>query len=206
MKPTAIAETSADHGMKDGRAGMSRRRFVAASAVAAASGGVAALFTGDVAAAGAPVAETIPIADLTPVSVEDVIESRRGDYGVVVLSDGSGRYLPIWVGHFEAQAIRLGLKGIATARPMTYDFAQSLIEAVDASPTRVVITHLREMTYFAHFVLTLRGEERTVDSRPSDAIALAVRAGAPILVASSVMEAAGVREDEIEQLEPPKRA
>jgi bifunctional DNase/RNase len=190
MKPTPTESAS-----------MSRRQFVAASAVAA-GGGVAALLTRDAtASAGAGVA-----ADMTPVSVEDVIESRRGDYGIVVLTDGDGRYLPIWVGHCEAQAIRLGLKGIATARPMTYDFAQALIEATDATPTRVVITQLREMTYFAQFVVTLKGEERAVDSRPSDAIALAVRAGVPILVAASVMDLASVREGEIEQLEPPKRA
>jgi len=184
---------------------MSRRQFVAASAVAA-SGGVAALLTRDAVAAATPGPGAIAGSDLTSVSVQDVIESRRGDYGVVVLADGAGSYLPIWVGHFEAQAIRLGLKGIATARPMTYDFAHSLLEAADAIPSRVVITELREMTYFAHFVLTLKGEDRTVDSRPSDAIAMAVRAGVPILVATSVMDVAGVREDEIEQLEPPKRA
>ncbi|MBT5713119.1 bifunctional nuclease family protein, partial [Candidatus Poribacteria bacterium] len=117
-----------------------------------------------------------------------------------------GRYLPIWVGHFEAQAIRLGLQGITSARPMTYDFAHSLLEATEATARHVVITELREMTYFAQFVVTFRGEERTVDSRPSDAIALAARAGVPILVATDVMDAAGIREDEIPQLEPPKRA
>ncbi len=204
MEPTPTANRLGDDGAHE-RTGMSRRQFVTASAVAA-SGGVAALLTGDAARAATPGTDPIAIEDLTPVSVEDVIESRRGDYGVVVLSDGAGRYLPIWVGHFEAQAIRLGLKGIATARPMTYDFAHALLEAAEAAPTRVVVTHLREMTYFAHFVLTFKGEDRTVDSRPSDAIALAVRAGVPILVATAVMETAGVQEDEIQQLEPPKRA
>ena len=192
------AESSED---SDGR-GMSRRQFVATSAFGAGAG-VAALLTREASAA-ADVAR--PREGLTPVVVDDVIESHRGDYGIVVLADGDGRHLPIWVGHFEAQAIRLGMQGIATARPMTYDFAHSLIEATEATASRVVITELREMTYFAQFVVTFRGEERTVDSRPSDAIALAARAGVPILVATAVMDAAGIREDEIPQLEPPKRA
>lgn len=184
-------------------AGMSRRQFVTASALGAAGAGVAALLSRDAMAAGAlgPGAT-----DMLPVVLADVIESHRGDYGIVVLSAADGRRLPIWVGHFEAQAIRLGLQGVATARPMTYDFAHTLIEATGATAKRVVITELREMTYFAEFVLTFNGEERVVDSRPSDALALAVRAGIPILVAPAVMDAAAVHEDEIERLEPPKRA
>jgi len=181
---------------------MSRRQFVATSALGAGAG-VAALLSREASAAPAAAGHAD---DMVPVVVDDVIKSHRGDYGIVVLADGDGRYLPIWVGHFEAQAIRLGLQGITSARPMTYDFAHSLLEATEATARHVVITELREMTYFAQFVVTFRGEERTVDSRPSDAIALAARAGVPILVATDVMDAAGIREDEIPQLEPPKRA
>ncbi len=183
--------------------GMSRREFVTSSAVGVAGAGVAALWSREtLAGASAGLMAT----EMLPVVVSDVIESHRGDYGIVVLSDDGGRHIPIWVGHSESQAIRLGLRGIETARPMTYDFAHSLITATTATPTRVVVTELREMTYFAQFVLTFNGEERAVDSRPSDAIALAVRSGIPILVAPAVMEAAGVSEDEIQRIEPPKRA
>ena len=108
---------------------------------------------------------------------------------VVILRDASdGVFLPIWVGIFEANAIALEMEKIATPRPMTHDLLKNLLEELDATVDRVVINELKENTFFARIHL-IRGDRRwSVDSRPSDAIALALRARAEIFVEEEVLE------------------
>jgi hypothetical protein len=108
---------------------------------------------------------------------------------IVILKDKEGsRVLPIWVGIFEANAIALQIENITTPRPMTHDLIKNLLGDLDASVERVVVSDLRENTFYAIIYLNRGGELVAVDSRPSDAIALALRTKAPIFVEDSVVE------------------
>ena len=108
---------------------------------------------------------------------------------IVVLKDKDGeRVLPIWVGVFEANAIALQIENVATPRPMTHDLLRNVIVDLDGAVDRVVVSDLQESTFFAIIHLTVKGEHLVVDARPSDAIALALRARAPILVEEAVID------------------
>ena len=108
---------------------------------------------------------------------------------IVVLKDKDGeRILPIWVGVFEANAIALQIENVATPRPMTHDLLRNLIVDLDGAVDRVVVSDLQESTFFAIIHLTVKGEHLVVDARPSDAIALALRTRAPILVEETVID------------------
>ena len=110
---------------------------------------------------------------------------------IVILKDKEGeRVLPIWVGIFEANAIALQIENIATPRPMTHDLLRNVIADLDGAVDRVVVSDLKENTFFAIIHLTVKGERVVVDSRPSDAIALALRTRAPILVDETVIDTA----------------
>ena len=117
---------------------------------------------------------------------------------------GGSRYLPIWIGTNEATAIALALEGVEPKRPMTHDLLQLITEQLGANVDRVVVTELSDGTYFADLVMSRNGEEVTVSSRPSDAIALAARTSSPVFAARSVLDEAGVeiqdegQEEEIE--------
>jgi bifunctional DNase/RNase len=116
---------------------------------------------------------------------------------VVVLRDSEhNRLLPIWIGHHEATAILLKLQRVDPPRPLSHDLMHNIILDLGYQVERIEITRLEETTFFAAIVL--RGEEKTlaIDARPSDSIALAVRAHAPIFVADDVMEAAGLTPEE----------
>jgi bifunctional DNase/RNase len=107
-------------------------------------------------------------------------------------SEGLGRTLPIFIGAPEATAIAFALQGMDTPRPMTHDLIRDLLGALDADVLRVVVTELRSSTYYADIVLMHDGHEVPVSSRPSDAVAVAVRTGAPLFVADDLMDAEGV--------------
>jgi bifunctional DNase/RNase len=108
---------------------------------------------------------------------------------IVILKDKDGdRVLPIWVGIFEANAIALQIENIVTPRPMTHDLLRNIITDLEGRVDRVVVSDLKENTFYAIVHLTVRGERIAVDARPSDAIALALRTRAPILVEESVIE------------------
>jgi hypothetical protein len=110
---------------------------------------------------------------------------------IVILKDRDGeRVLSIWVGVFEANAIAHQIENVSPQRPMTHDLLRNLIVDLGGVVDRVVVSDLRDATFFATICLTVKGESITVDARPSDAIALALRAKAPILVESAVVEAA----------------
>ena len=124
------------------------------------------------------------------VRVMGIVVDPKASNPVVVLVDLSGKKaLPIWIGVFEAEAISRGLEDVVTLRPMTHDLMKQILDTFQASLTRVVINDLRENTFYANLYLNVDGEELVVDSRPSDAIALAVRVKAPIFVTDSVLNA-----------------
>jgi bifunctional DNase/RNase len=108
---------------------------------------------------------------------------------IVILKDKDGeRVLPIWVGIFEANAIALQIENVATPRPMTHDLLRNVIVDLDGRVDRIVVSDLKDNTFYAVIHLTVRGERMAIDSRPSDAIALALRTRSPILVEESVID------------------
>ncbi len=116
--------------------------------------------------------------------------STGGAYAILLREIGAARRLPIIIGAFEAQAIALEIEGIKPPRPLTHDLLKHMIDNLGATIIEIIIDELRENTFFAKIVLEVSGLTNEVDARPSDAIALAVRARSPIYVAESVMEAA----------------
>lgn len=110
---------------------------------------------------------------------------------IIMLRDpGSEAVLPIWVGLYEANAIALQLENISTPRPMTHDLLKNLLAQLHARVEKIVITELKENTFYALIHLDQEGKALTIDSRPSDAIALALRVGAPIFVEEDVISRA----------------
>ena len=108
---------------------------------------------------------------------------------IIILKDvNSETMLPIWVGAYEANAIALQIENVATPRPMTHDLLRNIITDLDGRVDRIVVSDLKENTFYAIVHLTVRGERVAVDARPSDAIALALRTRAPILVEELVIE------------------
>lgn len=126
---------------------------------------------------------------------------------IVILEDlEEERALPIWVGIFEANAIALEMESVPTPRPMTHDLIKNIIEGIQAEVSRIVINDLQDNTFYAVIFLSLNGTEVTIDSRPSDAIALALRVDAPIFVAKKVLdEARSIDLADTEQLEDDKQ-
>ena len=120
---------------------------------------------------------------------------------IVLLKERAGdRFLPIWIGAVEATSIAFALQGVATARPMTHDLMRDLLASLEVSVDRIVVTALRERTFYAEIQMTSDGESIVVSSRPSDAIALAVRATVPIFADEEVLAEAGIEiEDDDEQ-------
>ena len=111
---------------------------------------------------------------------------------------GQSRLLPIFIGAPEATAIALALDGVTTPRPMTHDLLRDVLEELSTDVERIVVTELRDKTFFAELHLVREGERIVISSRPSDAIALAVRTGTPIFAAEDVIDEAGYRETEAE--------
>ena len=128
---------------------------------------------------------------------------------VVLLKEVNGvRHLPIWIGDFEAHAIAMELQSAPSPRPMPYDLIKTLIADLDGVVERVVVNDLAHDVFFAQIVVSAAGRTIELDSRPSDAIAVAVRVKCPILVADVVMDRAGVstEEDDDETEEPGQSA
>lgn len=108
---------------------------------------------------------------------------------IVILRDKDGdRVLPIWVGVFEANAIALQIENVTTPRPMTHDLLRNVIQDLHASVEKIVVSDIQENTFFAVIYLLVHGQTITIDSRPSDAIALALRTRAPIFVEDTVID------------------
>src|SRR5436189_3880871 len=108
---------------------------------------------------------------------------------IVILRDKEGqRVLPIWVGIFEANAIALQIENVTTPRPMTHDLLRNVIHDLNATVQKIVVCDLQENTFYALIYLALNGDTLTIDARPSDAIALALRTRAPIFVEETVID------------------
>lgn len=129
-------------------------------------------------------------------TVESIRVSLVTQNRVVILKEVDGdRHLPIWIGAYEAEAIAMELQGIPATRPLPYDLMRSMLNELRASIEQVTISDLNDQVFFARIILDLGGRTIELDSRPSDAIALAVRTGARILVAESIMDQVGVAMD-----------
>ena len=116
-----------------------------------------------------------------------------GKQPIVLLKTAEGnRFLPIWIGHNEAAAILMKLQGASTPRPLTHDLVTEILGQLDAQVVRIIVTELRENTFFAEITVQQDGAEIQIDSRPSDAIALALRAEAPIYAADEVIEESAI--------------
>ena len=116
-----------------------------------------------------------------------------GKQPIVLLKTVDGnKFLPIWIGHPEAAAILMKLQGASTPRPMTHDLVTDMLGQLDAQVVRITVTELKENTFYASITVQQNGSEIEVDSRPSDAIALAVRAEAPIFAADDVIEESAI--------------
>ena len=123
---------------------------------------------------------------------------------IVLLREKEGeRFLPIWIGAMEATAIAFALQGIVTARPMTHDLMKNLLEELGVSIDRIVITELRDGTFYAVIQMQQNGSSYEVSSRPSDAIALAVRVNVPVFANEEVLTEASIviRDDEEQEVE-----
>ncbi len=134
---------------------------------------------------------------MVEVKIESIRVSLMSQYRVVILKDlASNRYLPIWIGPYEADAITIHLQEVQVPRPLTHDLIVKIIEELDAKVERVYVSDLNNDTFYARIVLKVKDRELSIDSRPSDAVAVAVRVECPIYVNEEVMERAGVTPEE----------
>jgi len=127
------------------------------------------------------------------VTIDSVRVSLMSNHRLVVLREmAADRYLPIWIGPSEADAITIGLQDVEVSRPLTHDLLRSAIEQLGARVSHIVVNDLRSDTFYAVVVLDVNGRGLEIDSRPSDAIALAVRVQAPIFIEERVMDLAAI--------------
>ncbi|MFQ3548999.1 MAG: bifunctional nuclease family protein [Armatimonadota bacterium] len=126
---------------------------------------------------------------------KDVVGSVQSGAYVVVLRDSKDRSVLIWIGEFEARAIYLAIQGASADRPLTHDLLNNIINRLDAKVDRILIDDLWNGTYYAKISIIKNDKVMEIDSRPSDAIALSLRANAPIYMAESVIERAAVQEE-----------
>ena len=134
---------------------------------------------------------------MVELTIESIRVSLMNYQRVVILKEKeSDRYLPIWIGPAEADAIAVRLQEVAVARPLTHDLLRTIIDSLGATVAYILVNDLANDTFFARIALDVDGKSLEIDSRPSDAIALAVRAQVPIYADESVLEKAGVRLDQ----------
>lgn len=131
------------------------------------------------------------------VQIDSIRVSLMSQLRVVILKDAkTGRYLPIFIGPFEAEAIAVKLQKVDVERPLTHDLLKSVITELGAQVQHIIVNDLRNDTFYARIVVERDGRTQEIDSRPSDAIALAVRLDVPIYVEESVMDRAAIFPDE----------
>ena len=134
---------------------------------------------------------------MVEMTIESIRVSLMNYQRVVILKEkDADRYLPIWIGPAEADAIAVRLQEVAVARPLTHDLLRSVLDAVGATVEYILVNDLANDTFFARIMLQVDGKSLEIDSRPSDAIALAVRAQVPIFADEAVLEKAGVKLDQ----------
>lgn len=129
-------------------------------------------------------------------SIDSIRVSLMNYQRVVILKEkASDRYLPIWIGPAEAEAIAIKLQGVAVPRPLTHDLLNSAIDTLGAAVSSIIVNDLKNDTFYAKIIMDIDGKSIELDSRPSDALALAVRTGVPIFADESVMDKAGIMLD-----------
>jgi bifunctional DNase/RNase len=138
---------------------------------------------------------------MVEVTIDSIRVSLTTQHRVVILKDiNSERYLPIWIGQFEAEAITVELQEIPPQRPFTHDLIKSVIRELGGKVVHILVNELRNDVFYAKLVVDVDGRQIEIDSRPSDAIAVAIRTKSPIFVADSVMSRAGIEmEEDIEE-------
>lgn len=127
------------------------------------------------------------------VYVESIRVNMQNYKRVVMLKEKTGsRFLPIWIGHFEADAIAIPMQNVPVSRPLTHDLLGRVMQQLGAKLTQIIINDLADETFYARLILDQGGQHLEVDSRPSDAIALAIRSKVPIYVEDAVLDQAGI--------------
>lgn len=133
------------------------------------------------------------MSNMIEVVIDSIRVSLMSQQRVVILREvNSDRYLPIMVGIYEAEHLTLALQDVEVARPLTYDLFVNILDILNAEVTHVEVVSLNEETYFGNIVISISGTLHNIDSRPSDAMNLAIRMGAPIFVAEAVLDEAGL--------------
>jgi len=141
--------------------------------------------------------------DMFEVVIDSIRVSLMSQQRIVILRQSEAeRYLAIWIGIYEAEAITLALQEVEVSRPLTWDLLRNVFNSLNARLLRVEVVALKDETFFGNIVAEVDGRLLNIDSRPSDALALAVRAHVPIYVAKSVMDAAGITPETDLQEEP----
>lgn len=137
---------------------------------------------------------------MVEVEIDSIRVSLMSQHRIVILKElNSERFLPIWIGPYEAEAITVSLQQMEVARPLTHDLLRNVLNALGAEVLSINITELRENVFYARIMLRVNGREISIDSRPSDALALAVRVHVPVYVDESVMdEAANLPQESID--------
>ncbi len=135
--------------------------------------------------------------EMIEVVIDSIRVSLMSQQRIVILRERNAeRYLPIWIGIYEAESITIALQEVEVARPLTHDLLRNVFRELNASIQRVEVVSLRDDTFFGNIVVNVNDQVLNIDSRPSDALAIAVRAHVPVLVAKSVMDSAGIIPEE----------
>lgn len=139
--------------------------------------------------------------DMVEVIIDSIRVSLMSQQRIVILRErGAERYLPIWIGVYEAESITIALQEVEVARPLTHDLIRNVFKELNANVIRVEVIELRDDTFFGNIVAEVNGRTMNIDSRPSDALAIAVRTHVPILVSREVMDTAGIiPEDDLQK-------
>jgi uncharacterized protein len=138
--------------------------------------------------------------EMVEVTIDSIRVSLMNQQRIVILREvDAERYLAIWVGVYEAEHLTIALQDVEMSRPLTYDLFKNVIRSLNAQILRVEVVALRKETFYGNIVLDVDGQEINIDSRPSDALNLAIRTNVPIFVAREVMDSAGIipEEDEV---------
>ena len=148
------------------------------------------------------------MSEMVEVVIDSIRVSLMSQQRIVILRESNAdRYLPIWIGVYEAEAITIALQEVEVARPLTHDLLKNVFGSLNARILRVEVLALRDDTYFGNIVVEANSRTLNIDARPSDALNLAVRAHVPILVARSVMDVAGIMpEEDLQEEGAPQKA
>jgi bifunctional DNase/RNase len=140
---------------------------------------------------------------MVEVAIDSIRVSLMSQHRIVILKDvDSDRFLPIWIGPYEAEAITVSLQQMEVSRPLTHDLLRNVLQTLGAEVLRITINELKDDVFYARIIMQVNGQEMEIDSRPSDALALSVRVHVPIYVDESVMkDAASIPEADLETLQ-----